>query len=137
MAGGSSCILFPRRLRTVKLFRLKSSSGSVDKRFDARKILSLGSSRVNTPSVTGGTRVNAARGRIVAFEIHVRFRDLGKSVSTAKLRRLRYPREINGLMPGLQTEINLLLCELFWRRGELSRAGNYARSSEGQVRSRT
>lgn len=81
IAGGSSRSLLPRRLRTLKFFRLNNSSGSVVRLFDARKIFNFGSSRAKTPSVTGGTRVNAARGRMVALERWVRFRDLGTSIS--------------------------------------------------------
>ncbi len=66
----------PRRLRTVRRLRLNSSPGREVNSFDARKILSLGSNREKTPSVTRGTRVNVARGRIVALERAVNPRDL-------------------------------------------------------------
>jgi hypothetical protein len=84
IAGGSSHIWLPRTLRTVRLWRLKSSPGSVDRRFWPRKIFRFGSIRANTPSTTGGTRVNAARGRMVAFEREIKSRDLGLSILNAE-----------------------------------------------------
>lgn len=76
MPDGSSYIRLARRLRTVRQSRLKSSAGKVVRSFDARNIFNIGSMRENTPSETGGTQENAARGRIVAFERDVRPREL-------------------------------------------------------------
>ena len=46
------------------------------RKLEAKKIFSMGSIREKTPSVTGGIQENAARGRIVAFEIDVKPREL-------------------------------------------------------------